>query len=116
MTGLVNEQHYTCRAHAENKLGLSPASPPSNDFMACSGPLQCIPWLPWLLRFFLALLLVLLGLWLVNNWMNRKRRYVSAQVDGFTAIELGMGPEVGLMFSRDRRGRIVEIPGNANGS
>ena len=76
--------------------------------MACNGLLQCNPWLPWLLRLFAALLLLLAVLWLINNWINRRRRYVSAQVDGFPAIELGSGPEVGLMFSRDRRGRIVE--------
>ncbi len=108
ISGLTNETDYTCRSYAENELGVSPASAPSNQFLACNGLFQCNAWLLWLLWLLAALLLLFLLLWLISSWMNRTRRYIGAQVDGFPDIELGMGPEVGLMFNRDRRGRVVE--------
>lgn len=115
VSGLTNEQQYTCRAYAINTLGTSAASPESNSFLVCSGPFQCFPWLRWLVAFLLALLLLLLALYLLNAWRNRARRYISAEVDAYRAIELGLGPDVGIVFNRDRRGRITDpLPSNSS--
>jgi hypothetical protein len=109
VTGLANGTHYTCRAYAANSLGTSPVSGPSNDFLACNGLVACNWWIPWLVWLLLALVLVAILFWLADTWMNRKKRYISAQVDSYPALELGIGPVVGVMFERDRRRRIVGL-------
>ncbi len=109
ISGLSNGTEYVCRAFATNASGVGDASPLSDAFRPCSGPLDCNP---ILLVPIGALLLVLLAVLLFALLRRSAGRavYVTAQIDHFNPVSLGRGPKVGMAFvKRGPSGRVSGV-------
>lgn len=121
LTGLTNGTEYTCRAYAENAVGVSSPSSISPVFRPCGDLLECNPPLRWLLLGLAIALATVALMAVIRWWRSRTRKYITAHVDELGAVSLGRGPNAGMSFAggelqRDPRSsadvRVRLLPGS----
>jgi hypothetical protein len=104
VSGLANGEAFQCVAYAENRIGRSTASPASASFTPCGGLFGCNPWLLPVVVGVGLVALVAAGLFLGRRYAERRRIWVTAQVDGGANRSLGWGREHGIGLEEDDAG------------
>jgi hypothetical protein len=109
VTGLTNGSSYTCRAYAQNAIGVSDPGPVSDAVRPCSGSLQCNPLMVPLLSGIGVLLALALLAAAIVLLRGRPTGYVIAVADVVHTANIGHGRNLGIAFTRDASKRVTGI-------